>query len=164
MSSVEHLARLQELYRETPMWRQALGAYRFPPGFPYFQGLLDFNPFGRVPLSVLRNGEVHLGNGRITFVGHPYRIPFMRVVNVPPDGTFSIRADEVTHVERYDFTAPMPLAPPLPFARLRTTQSGEQADFLLTGGGYLFQHRRIHQRSIKLLEAVQRLVAGGRVS
>lgn len=162
MSTVEHLDRLRGLHRETPMWRQALGAYRFPPGFPYLQGLFDFNPFGRVPLSVLRNGELHLGTGRITFVGQPYRIPFMRVVNVPPDGTFDLRVDEVTKVERYDFVAPMPLTPAFPFARLRTTRSGELADFLLSSGGYAFQQRRIQKRSIELLEVLQRMVGSGR--
>jgi hypothetical protein len=162
MSSVAHLERLQELYRETSLWRHALGAYRFPQDFPYFQGLLDLKPLGRVPLHFLRNGELHLGNGGITFVGQPYRTPFMRVVGIPTDGTFSIGFDEVTQVERFDFVAPMSLSTTFPFARLRTTRSGELADFLLSTGGYLFQLRRIQKRSVELLEALRRTVADRR--
>ena len=164
MSSVAHLERLRQLYRETPMWRQALGAYRFPPGFPYIYSDLDFSGLGRGPLAFLRNGELHLGNGRITFIGQPYRIPLLRVVNIPSDGTFALQVDEVTHVERYDFVAPMSLGTSIPFARLRTTGSGELADFLLCAGGYAFQPRRIHKRSLALLDALQRMVRGGRAS
>ena len=164
MSSIAHLEAYRRLFRETPMWRHLLGMYRFPSGFPYLHSGLDFRPFGKVPLIALRSGEVHLGNGRVTFVGRPYRLPLYRVFNVPSEGDFSLRIDELTQVERLDFVAPMSLSTTFPFIRLRTTRSGELADFLLCVGGYAFQMKRIRERSLLLFEALQRMAGGGRAA
>ena len=161
MTSIAHLEALSRVYRETSISRQLLGLYRLPSGFPYTQGSLTFGPFGKVPQVALRSGEIHLGNGRVTFAGRPFRIPLFRVFNIPPDGTFSLRFDEITTVERFDFASPVSRYFTFPFVRLRSTQSGELADFLLCAGGYAFQMRRIQKRSLLLLDALQRAATGG---
>lgn len=161
ITSIAHLEALSRIHRETPLWRELLGLYRLPPGFPYVQASLGFSPFDKVPQIALRSGEIHLGNGRVTFAGRPFRIPLFRVFNIPPDGTFSLRFDELTAVERFDFILPVSRYFTFPFVRLRSTRSGELADFLLCAGGYAFQMRRIQKRSLMLLDALQRAAAGG---
>ncbi len=162
ISSTEHLATFETIYRQTSWLRRLRGAYNLPADFPCVR--LPSGSSGRqpvLPIVMFAQGQVRVENGAIHFEAMDWPTPSRAKItrcNLRTEWTFAIQAGEVVSVEPFPYKSPILRYYDMPFTRIRTQHSEVVLhDFLVCVGGTGPSMSHIQEQSVELATALQSL-------
>jgi hypothetical protein len=155
LSSVEHLRQFVKVHRDGSPLAKFLGRYSMPKEFPHVQWWLF--PWMRVPIIYFANGSLTVSPAGMRFESRPRTLFGASVVNVPRDLCFDVARESIKTVEPFTLDpaeAPFPALSyfNFPWTRVRTSNSGIAADFLVGLGGAGPSMRGIRQRNQQLFQ------------
>jgi hypothetical protein len=159
ISSDEHLAKLDAIYRQASIFDKLFGNYKLPPNYPYIVVHRGLFSRSKLPSVTITSGIVKIDQRLFSFQSKPFSILGTPAKNLL-DLDFDLEATELVQVTRADAKSPAIKYYNMPFTRVQTKREGLLSNFLVCVGGTGPSMKEINLKSDELFLDLEKLLQG----